>query len=59
VGRIAVTFGVDGHATAARIEGPAMQGTEAARCVEAAFAKVQIPPFRGDQVTVHKTFHLD
>ena len=68
--RVAVTFGTDGRAKAARLEkgpqeidsvpnvGLKIVGTELGSCVEAAFLQAQVPPFSGAPVTVHKTAHL-
>src|SRR5258708_5794769 len=61
--RVAVTFGTDGRAKAARLEkgpqeidsvpnvGLKIFGTELGSCVEAAFLQAQVPPFSGSPLT--------
>jgi hypothetical protein len=59
--RIAVTFATDGHVTGSHIEGPFERvpgDAEVRTCVEALFGEIQLPPFHGAPVTVHKTFWL-
>lgn len=69
-GRVAVVFLCDGRTVSAEVEvgtpgggwdpgvGPALHGTPAERCVQTSYLKIQVPPFGGKNVTVHKTFRL-
>jgi hypothetical protein len=53
--RLAVTFAPSGNVISAIIESGPLVGTPAAGCVASKFRTVRVPPFTGDQVTVHKS----
>lgn len=58
-GRVAITYGNNGIATTATIEGPPFAGTAVGGCVAARFRATSVPPFGGSPITVHKSFTID
>jgi hypothetical protein len=58
-GRIAVTYGNNGQATTANLEGPPFAGTPVGGCVAARFRGTHVPAFAGAPITVHKTFNIN
>ncbi|HKQ68046.1 MAG TPA: hypothetical protein VJT73_01840, partial [Polyangiaceae bacterium] len=53
--RLAITFAPTGRVTSAVIDSGPFAGTPAGACVVSKFRTVQVPPFDGESVTVHKT----
>jgi hypothetical protein len=58
-GHVTITFGTDGAAQSAQIDKGPWLGTPTAKCMIKEFKKAKIPAFRGEAVTVGKTFHFD
>jgi hypothetical protein len=52
--RVSVTFARTGRVADAHAEGPAAS-TPAGACIAGKFRSVQVPPFRGSNMTVYKT----
>lgn len=58
-GHVTVTFAPAGSVDKAVVDRGAMAGTPVAKCIQARYASVRVPAFRGDAVAVGKTFRLD
>ena len=54
--RVSVVFGTTGQVRTALFEPPLWHGLE--RCALASFFAIEVPPFEGDDVIVHKSFTL-
>ncbi len=54
-----VTFTPAGTASAATVDRGPMAGTPVTRCIQGQFAKAKVPAFRGDAVSVGKTFRFE
>lgn len=58
-GHVTVTFAPAGTASAATVDRGPMAGTPVAKCIQEKFAKAKVPAFRGDAVSVGKTFRFE
>ena len=58
-GHVMITFGRDGVAQTAKIDKGPWVGTPVAKCMAKEFKKVKIPAFKGDAVTLGKSFQFD
>ncbi|MBN4059201.1 hypothetical protein JYT22_00955 [Endomicrobium sp. AH-315-J14] len=56
-GRATVTFAPKGGVTIVVLSAP-FEGTSVGSCVEAAFRGAVVPPFEGEDITVHKTIFV-
>ena len=57
-GHLRILFANDGSVATTRVDRPPFEGTATGDCIAAQFARVHIPPFVGDAVTVGKAFDL-
>lgn len=58
-GHVTITFSPAGAAETVRIDKGPWIGTPVAKCMQREFKKAKVPSFKGDAVTVGKTFHFD
>ena len=58
-GHVVITFSPEGAAKSARIDKGPWIGTPVAKCMQKEFKKAKVPAFKGDAVTVGKSFHFD
>lgn len=58
-GHVTVTFSPAGAASSAVVDRGPMAGTPVAKCIQAQYAKVKVPAFKGDAVAVGKTFRFE
>jgi hypothetical protein len=58
-GHVTITFTPAGAATTAAVDKGPWVGTPVAKCMQRAFKKTKVPAFRGDAITVGKTFHFE
>jgi hypothetical protein len=58
-GHVTITFSPAGAAQSAAVDKGPWVGTPVAKCMVKAFKKTKIPAFKGDAVTVGKTFHFE
>jgi hypothetical protein len=58
-GHVTITFTPGGSAAQATIDKGPWIGSPVAKCMAREFRKTKVPPFRGDAVTVGKTFHFE
>lgn len=58
-GHVVITFGPAGTAQSATVDKGPWLGTPVAKCMVKAFKKTKVPAFKGDAVTVGKTFHFE
>ncbi|MBX3207781.1 MAG: hypothetical protein KF764_22220 [Labilithrix sp.] len=58
-GHVTITFSPAGAAESARIDKGPWIGTPVAKCMQREFKKAKVPSFKGDPVTVGKTFQFD
>jgi hypothetical protein len=58
-GHVRVRFAPDGTVESTVVDQPPFAGTETGECVGAQFQRVRIPPFRGDAVSVGKSFVIE
>jgi hypothetical protein len=58
-GHVTITFTPAGSATQATIDKGPWVGSPVAKCMVREFKKTKVPPFRGDAVTVGKSFHFE
>lgn len=58
-GHIFITFAPAGAASKAAMDKGPMMGTPVQKCIEKAFKKAKIPPFKGTEVQVGKIFKFD
>ena len=58
-GHVMITFNPQGAATAASIDKGPWVGTPVAKCMVKEFKKAKVPAFKGDPVTVGKSFHFE
>ena len=56
--RAVFTLAPTGNVTRVQVVGEANAGTDATACIERVFAKVTVPPFDGDPVTIAKAVSL-
>lgn len=55
-GHVMITFAPAGEASEAKIDRGPWVGTPVAKCMIKAFKKAKVPAFKGDPITVGKTF---
>jgi hypothetical protein len=58
VARVSVVFTSTGHAVNAFVAGSPFAGTVEGKCIATKFRAARIPPYSGDDVTLHKTVDL-
>jgi len=58
-GHVLVTFSNSGKAKSATVDSPPFASTKVGKCIEKAYAKLQVAPFQGDPVTLGKKFKLE
>jgi hypothetical protein len=58
-GHVTITFLPGGAAQHALVDKGPWVGTPVAKCMAKAFKKAKVPAFKGDAVTVGKTFHFE
>jgi hypothetical protein len=58
-GHVMITFTPGGSATTAQVDKGPWVGTPVAKCMGKAFKKTKVPAFKGESVTVGKTFHFE
>jgi hypothetical protein len=58
-GHVTITFGPGGTAQNAQVDKGPWIGTPVAKCMAKEFKKAKVPAFKGDAVTVGKTFHFE
>lgn len=58
-GHVTITFAPGGSASAAVVDKGPWLGTPVAKCMVKEFKKVKVPAFKGEAVTVGKTFHFE
>ena len=58
-GSVSVAFAPSGTALGAAVNSTTPLSAKAARCVRGAFERVRVPAFRGESVTVRKSFRLE
>jgi hypothetical protein len=58
-GHVTVTFAPGGNASAATVDKGPWLGTPVAKCLAKEFKKAKVPAFKGDPVTVGKTFKFE
>lgn len=58
-GHVMITFTPQGIATAATVDKGPWVKTPVAKCMAKEFKKAKVPAFRGEPVTVGKTFHFE
>jgi hypothetical protein len=58
-GHVMITFAPTGVAQNAKIDKGPWVGTPVAKCMAKEFRKAKVPAFKGDAVTVGKSFHFE
>jgi hypothetical protein len=58
-GHVTITFTPGGAATSAAVDKGPRVGTPVAKCMVREFKKTKVPAFRGEAITVGKTFHFE
>jgi hypothetical protein len=58
-GHVTITFTPAGAATGVAVDRGPWVGTPVAKCMVKEFKKAKVPAFKGDAVTVGKTFHFE
>ena len=58
-GHVTITFAPAGVAQAAVVDKGPWIGTPVAKCMQKEFKKAKVPAFKGDAVTVGKSFHFE
>src|SRR5262249_39627016 len=58
-GHVMITFTPEGHAQRAQVDKGPWVGTPVAKCMAKEFKKTKVPAFKGDSVTVGKSFHFE
>jgi hypothetical protein len=58
-GHVTITFAPGGTAQSALIDKGPWVGTPVAKCMQKEFKKAKVPAFKGDAITVGKTFHFE
>lgn len=58
-GHVMITFAPAGSAQSAAIDKGPWVGTPVAKCMAKEFKKAKVPAFRGEAVTVGKSFHFE
>jgi hypothetical protein len=58
-GHVMITFTPQGAASSATVDKGPWVGTPVAKCMVKEFKKAKVPAFKGEAVTVGKTFHFE
>ncbi len=58
-GHVSITFGPSGAAQSATVDRGPWVGTPVGKCMARAFKTAKVPAFRGEAITVGKSFHFD
>lgn len=58
-GHVTITFAPAGAVQTALVDKGPWLGTPVAKCMQKEFKKAKVPAFKGEPVTVGKTFHLE
>jgi hypothetical protein len=56
--KVKVTFAPSGEVAAADLEGGSFGGTPVGECIQKAFRRARVPAFKGQAVTVSKSFSM-